>query len=118
MNDATSRPGKDGGPPRLSEREVARLAQAFEEGLAPTAAHATMKGVSLSTVRRAHRAWRATRATKPIDDARAAAVERTLAFAGIEMLPTPRSVGGEAHKQDRSTCSARARLSSVRARGS
>lgn len=94
------RPGKDGGPRRLSEREVARLAQAFERGLAPTAAHATMKGVSLSTVRRAHRAWRATRTTKPIDDARAPAAERTLALPGIEMLPTPRSADGEADKPD------------------
>ena len=59
-----------------------------------------MKGVSLSTVRRAHRAWRATRTTKPIDDPRAPAAERTLALPGIDMLPTPRSADGEADKPD------------------
>jgi transposase len=93
------RPGKDGGPRRLSEREVARLTKVFEKGLAPTAAHATLKGVSLSTVRRAHRAWRETRTTKP-DDARAPAAERTLALPGIEMLPTPRSGDSETDNED------------------
>jgi hypothetical protein len=51
-------PGTHGGPRRLSDREVARLRQAFAKGLGATAAHATMRGVSLSTVRRAHKAWR------------------------------------------------------------
>lgn len=55
------RPGKHGGPRRLSEREVARRWRTFEKGLSPTAAHATMKDVSLLTVRRAHQASRRTR---------------------------------------------------------
>ena len=41
------RPGTHGGPRRLSDREVARLRQAFPKGLGATAAHATMRGVSL-----------------------------------------------------------------------
>ena len=41
------RPGTHGGPRRLSDREVARLRQAFAKGLGATAAHATMRGVSL-----------------------------------------------------------------------
>lgn len=87
------RPGERGGPRRLSERELARLTRAFESGLAPTAAHASMKGVSLSTVRRAHRAWRAGRAAKPAPEAsRGSAVSRTMTLPGIEMLPTARSV--------------------------
>src|SRR5690606_4629220 len=59
------RPGKDGGPRRLSERDLTRLTKSFEQGLSTSAAHATMKGVSLSTVQRAHRTWRAARDAKP-----------------------------------------------------
>jgi transposase-like protein len=95
------RPGSAGGPRRLSEREIARLTQAFEKGLAPTAAHAAMKGVSLSTVRRAHRAWRAARATKPEAEVavRGPAASRTMPLPGIDMLPTPRSADAE-HAED------------------
>src|SRR5690606_27757591 len=58
------RPRMRGGPRRLSERELSRLTRAFERGLTPAAAHATLKGVSLSTVQRAHRAWRSARTAK------------------------------------------------------
>lgn len=98
------RPGKLGGPHRLGEREVARLRQAFAKGLAPTAAHALMKGVSLSTVRRAHKEWRAAQATsaKPADDvaSRGSAVARTMTLPGIEMLPTPRATDAETAEDD------------------
>jgi hypothetical protein len=96
------RPGKHGGPRRLSDREVARLSKAFERGLAPTAAHATLKGVSLSTVRRAYRAWRAARATKPEADvaSRGSAVSRTMTLPGVEMLPTPRAAEATPDEED------------------
>ncbi len=87
------RPGKDGGPRRLSDdRDLTRLTKRFEQGLSASAAHATMKGVSLSTVQRAHRAWRAARDAKPdAGPSRGPAVARTMTLPGIEMLPTPAS---------------------------
>lgn len=89
------RPGKRGGPRRLGERDLSRLTRAFERGLAPIAAHAVLKGVSLSTVRRAHRAWQSARTVKPEADAakRGAAVSRTMPLPGIEMLPTSEAAG-------------------------
>ncbi len=86
------RPGKDGGPRRLNERALARLTKSFEQGLSASAAHATTKGVSLSTVQRAHRAWRAGRDTRPeVGPGRGSAVARTMILPGVEMLPTPAS---------------------------
>ena len=86
------RPGKDGGPRRLSERDVARLTKCFERGLSASAAHATMRNISLSTIQRAHRAWRAARDAKPEASAGPGpAVTRTMTLPGIEMLPTPAS---------------------------
>jgi hypothetical protein len=89
------RPGRHGGPRRLGDRELTRLRRAFERGLTATAAHATMKGVSLSTVERAHRAWRAERTAKPAETTRESASARTMTLPGVEMLPTPQVAESE-----------------------
>jgi hypothetical protein len=83
------RPKDGGGVPALSDRERARLDKMFEEGLRPPAAHAKLKRVSLSTVSRAYRAWRARRdAPVALAPPATTATERTLPLPGIEMLPT------------------------------
>jgi transposase len=89
------RPRELGGPSALSDRDHARLARLFEQGLTATQAHAKTRRGSLSTVSRAHRAWRVRResASAPSKPA-LSAVERTLGLPGVEMLPTTTSASG------------------------
>jgi hypothetical protein len=77
-----------------------RLERLFEEGLGAAEAHTKLRRGSLSTIRRARRAWlsrarqvegaSATRAS-----AAGSAAERTMSLPGVEMLPTARAGGGE-----------------------
>lgn len=91
------RPGRHGGQRRLSGRDLARVTKSFAQGITPAAVHATMKGVSLSTVQRAHRAWRAAQVTtRELAVSREPAAARTMTLPGVEMLPTPQAVDVEA----------------------
>ncbi len=114
------RPGPVGGPRRLGDRELARLRRSFDKGLTPVAVHARMKGVSLSTVQRAHREWRDARTAKakPELAPRDSAASRTMTLPGIEMLPTPGSPRPARRRTTRWSASATRRSSSTRARGS
>lgn len=83
------RPGRSGGPRRLSERDVGRLERLFARGVRPREAHEQLKVGSLSTISRAYRAWRARRSEQPASSTPLGSSEsRTLKLPGIDMLPT------------------------------
>ena len=89
------RPREGGAEPALSERDRARLDRLFEAGLTATTAHARFKRVSVSTIGRAHRTWRARRelnAAAQAPQATVSAHERTMTLPGVEMLPTTSAV--------------------------